>query len=313
MNTTHVCLVSEQPLPNLTAALDAKLGCRHVVLLESPRMKARADALEDVLARHRLAVSRRPVDDSGDLPRFRADVDAVLHEFPTAALNATGGLKTMSILAFDAFRAAGQPVFYVERDNRLIWLDPIDRPQARLHGTLGLHDYFAAFGQRISEHRTEPAANDGGEAMLKRLHNLPAAGHGDHEHIGERFESLVFRAMRIAAGQAGTDMHTDIAWGVKIAGETTDEFDVVAVRDNVLYLVECKNVKGAGFNAFLNKLDNLRRKRGLTARAALVTTAHIPAHGGNARRARDSGILLIGRDGLAGLRQHLAGWLASTP
>jgi hypothetical protein len=310
---TLVCLVSEQPLPNLTAALDPRIGRDRIVLLESPRMRERADALAQVLEKHPRTVMRRTIDDSGDLPRFRAEIERMLGEFPGAALNATGGLKTMSILAFDAFRAAERPVFYVERDNRLIWLNPIDRPQLRLPGTLGLRDYFAAFGQRILQAQTEPDKSDGGVAMLDRLRDLPPPGNGDHNHVGQRFESLVFRATQAAARESGKPAHTEIAWGVKTAGPNEDEFDIVAVRDNVLHLVECKHSKAADLNSFLNKLDNLRRKRGITARAALVTTAPVPPNGGHARRARNSGILLLGRDSLPNLRQRLAFWLAGFP
>lgn len=104
--------------------------------------------------------------------------------------------------------------------------------------------------------------------------------------------------------------HMEIAWAAKTAGQEGDELDVVAVRDNVLFILECKNKAAVSgeFNAFLNKLDTLRRKRGITARAALITTANVRDDVGHAKRAHELGILLRGRDHLAQLDTELIRW-----
>lgn len=307
--STHVCLVSEQPLPNLTPALDNQFGADRVILLESPHMQPRATNLANVLGRHGRQVVRQTIDDRGDLAAFRAQVNAVLREFPDALLNATGGLKTMSILAFDAFRAAGQPIFYVERDNRLIWLHPLERPGQRLLGNLGLEDYFAAFGQTLTSLSRQPDCKDGGPAWIDRLQQLPPPGQGDHNRLGTRFESLVYRVCQQIIASRHDQTCIDLAWSVRAAGAIEDEFDIVLVRDNVLHLIECKHSNGANLNHFLNKLDNLRRKRGITARAALVTTADVPVKGGHVQRAKEAGILLLGRRDLPRLRPSLAEWM----
>lgn len=62
----------------------------------------------------------------------------------------------MSILAYDVWREANRPVFYVERDNRVLWLNPVERAQTRVRGGLGLEDYFAAFGQQLVHWRNQP-------------------------------------------------------------------------------------------------------------------------------------------------------------
>lgn len=303
--STQICLVSDQPLPNLLPALSPALACRRAVLLATPQMTSRADSLADALARHGIEVIRTTTQ-SENLEVFRRQVTELASTYPDAMLNATGGLKTMSIMAFDVFRSASRPVFYVERDNRLIWLSPSDRPASQLPGVLGLQDYFAAFGQVISAAERHPLDGDGGMGMLARPSALPPPGPG---RAGQQFESLVFRAMRTALDEVGSKP-TEVAWGVKVSGTSTDEFDVVAVRDNVLYLIECKHAGGAGLNGFLNKLENLRRQRGITARAALVTTASVPTNGGHAQRASDNGILLLSRRDLPKLVERLVAWLS---
>ncbi|HNH35882.1 MAG TPA: DUF1887 family CARF protein [Rhodocyclaceae bacterium] len=308
---THVCLVSDEPLPNALCALDPVIGRARIVLLVSRRMGAKSHHLAEFLRlRGCTCIHEREIDDRGNLARFRDEVAAVVREFPGAALNATGGKKTMSIVAADVFRAAGRPVFYCERDNRVTWLSPLDLPQHALATRLGLDDYLAAFGQTIVDRKTEPLFDDGGPGALAHPQSLPAPGPGPN---GEVFESLVFRAARHAIERiGGASPGTELAWGVKVmGGGGRDEFDVVAVHDNVLYLIECKNIGGTGLNGFINKLGNLRRRRGLTARAALVCSRPVPPTGGNAERAADNGIGLWGAADLPHLSERLAAWLDS--
>jgi hypothetical protein len=304
---SHVCLVSEQPLPNLAAALDSQIGRERVVLLVTSRMESRADHLESVLQNKGRSVIRYRVNEYEPLEVLRMRMQGILTRHPHSALNATGGLKTMSILAFDVWRHGDRPVFYVERDNRLLWLHPIERDPARVEARLGLKEYFQAFGQEI--------------VAMKTPADLTGGAHQGTPSRGQQFEAKVFRVASQALQGSRPFDHAEIAWCVRTGGQEPDELDVVAVRNNVLYIIECKTIEHnkierksakkrnrGPFNAFINKLDTLRRKRGLTARAALVTTAPMPAQGGYARRAQESEILLVGKERLDQLQQILCEW-----
>lgn len=307
---THVCIVSAQPLPNYLPAVSPQIGREKIVLLESPSMQTQADILEAALSKQKRHVTRYRIDDKSNLALFRSQVEQILAAHPNAALNATGGLKTMSLIAYEVFRAANRPVFYSERDNRIIWLNPIENAQQKILGVLNIDDYLATFGQNVLACHRQALTNDGGEAMLHKLNTLPKAGPGDQARVGEKFESLVFRATQNALQQLPNTGVQDVAWGVKIGGEARDEFDVVIARNNTLYLIECKNVNNVdGFNSFLNKLDTLKRKRGLTARAALITTAHISKNSEHIRRAQESRILLLDEHDLPQLTEKLKLWL----
>lgn len=307
---THVCIVSGEPLPNFLPAISKEIGREKIVLLESPAMKAKADILEAALIKKQRSVTRLPIDDKSNLPLFRGQVQNVLKEHPNAILNATGGLKTMSIVAHEVFSSANRPVFYSERDNRIIWLNPIEDAQQRLPGMLDINDYFSAFGQTFKQIHRTPLKDDGGDAMLDKIHTLPKPAYGDHQRIGERFESLVYRAAKKALASLPNTGTQEVAWGVKVAGEVDNEFDVVIVRNNTLFLVECKNSNNTlGFTDFINKLDSLRGKRGITARAALITTAHVAKEGGNAKRAADNRITLLDESDLPQLTEKLKLWM----
>lgn len=173
---TLVCLVSEQAIPNLTPALDPHHRPDRVVLVVSDdTMAQRAGWLGQVLERHGLphviARLQAPDDFAAMLRNFR---DMVANH-PRAALNATGGKKTMSLAAFRAFTDAGRPVFYVERDNHLRWLEPAQPEATSLATVLSLQDLLTAYGQQILERRTRVDA--GIEALASALMDGDHAAH----------------------------------------------------------------------------------------------------------------------------------------
>jgi hypothetical protein len=132
----HLVLVSRQATPNITPALDPAFRPREVVLLVSPDMIRQADALAEVLTIYGLKISRWPIEDAWDIEHVRDRVLDFLvgREGETIALNATGGTKPMSIAAYEAFRALGQPIFYVHPEkDRVVWL----YPQGESHGLIG--------------------------------------------------------------------------------------------------------------------------------------------------------------------------------
>lgn len=309
----QIGLVSDQPVPNLIAALDPALTTRHVVLLATERMRSKAELLQAALLRRQRTVQVVDVADHRDLPAFRAVLQAVLREHGQAALNATGGTKLLALAAYEVFYAAGRPVFYVDTDNTLFWLHP-QQAARRVPGVLDIETYFALFGERVQTSRREPLPDDGGLESLERL-NKPSSPRDPAAVLkhSQRFESLVFRAMHKALATLGPDAGVhDLRWGVKTLGAPGDEYDVVLCRDNRLYLVETKLIKNAGaLNSFLHKLDNLRSSHGLTAQGALVVSARLASSGGYAQRAAQRNLLLVRRDELSPsvLAPKLARWI----
>ncbi len=180
--TTHLCLVSAQPTPNLTPLLDPGLAPRRVILLVSPDMSRRADWLEAVLKPRGIAVERWPIEDAWDVEHIQLRVLELLEReseliVPRAiALNATGGTKPMSIAAYEAFRAYDLPIFYVhpERD-RLIWLHPADRPAVDIANRVRLDAFLAAHGARVEASVADPIAaprRDLNNWLIAKVHRL---------------------------------------------------------------------------------------------------------------------------------------------
>lgn len=164
---THLCLVSAQPVPNLTPLLDPASAPERVILLVSEDMQPRAGWLEQVLRPRGLRVSRWPIDQPWDIEGIQTRVLELLEQEQGAvqakslALNATGGTKPMSIAAYEAFRAYDLPIFYVHPEqDRLIWMHPNTEPSLELADRIRLEPFLLAHGAKsIGElRRTSPLA-----------------------------------------------------------------------------------------------------------------------------------------------------------
>ena len=151
--TTHLILVSAQPIPNLPPVFDDNLRPQKVVMLVSPDMQERSKALENICKPRGISVERCLIENPWDADRIRDQVeDLLLTQYPDGgiALNATGGTKLMSIAAYEAFRSCQLPVFYVHPEHdRLIWLAP-KLPDVDLSDRLKLEDYLMAYGSPVN-------------------------------------------------------------------------------------------------------------------------------------------------------------------
>lgn len=155
---THFCIVSEQPVPNLSAALDSRIRADRLVLFASPEMAERAGRLAAVASRHDIEVRQVLLRDRLDLAKVAEDVERVLDEEAGGSevmLNVTGGQKPMSIAAYEVFLRRGGPAFYVDTDNSLVWLPPQRRERIELETHLTIEDYLQSYGARVERRSSD--------------------------------------------------------------------------------------------------------------------------------------------------------------
>lgn len=120
----QVCLVSDQPLPNALPALALQPELAGVTLAATPSMVQRADWLAQVLQARGVVVQRLALPDPHDLSAVRRafEVWIAAQSGRNLLLNATGGTKTLALLAVQAFAARGLPVRYLD-ERKGLWLD----------------------------------------------------------------------------------------------------------------------------------------------------------------------------------------------
>lgn len=182
---THLCLVSNQPTPNITPVLDQRLAPRSVVLLTSPSMERQANWLSDVMSRRGIKVTRWPVKFAYDIEHLQTRVMELLEDNKeplsegSIALNATGGTKPMSIAAYEVFRHDDLPIFYIHPEHdRLVWLHHPGGPQPAIdiEDRIRVEPFLQAHGVSVQH---EPARNipearllDVGKEILQSLHTF---------------------------------------------------------------------------------------------------------------------------------------------
>lgn len=151
--TTHVYLVSAQATPNITPALDSGTRPEKVVLVVSPDMKRQAEWLSDVLkSAAGVEVVFWEINHPWNISHVQDQILDLITELDDEpiALNATGGTKPMSIGAYEVFRSAGKPIFYVhpERDE-LVWLFPSQQPNHRLADRVKIPHFIQSYGGEV--------------------------------------------------------------------------------------------------------------------------------------------------------------------
>jgi hypothetical protein len=152
VSTIHLLLVSNQPTPNITPVIDPEMKPKEVILLISPDMKERAQWLTEVLRPSGVKVSQRAIENAWDIEQVREEVLNLVAEYDgrEVALNVTGGTKPMAIAAYEVFRAADLPIFYVHPElDRVIWMHPADRPNRDLATRLKLDAFLKAHGVQM--------------------------------------------------------------------------------------------------------------------------------------------------------------------
>jgi len=361
----HLCLVSDQPIPNLLPALQPETRPTRIVLAVSDRMREKAAWLRRELERRGLAVEELPVPAPYDLRALQTLFTDWLaaHEREEVALNLTGGTKPMAISAQDAFRLGEKPVFYVNVEtDELLWLDGARAPVAltrqiplatflAVHGltpTLAPPQPLSAEWQTYSQELAFVKAVPWERALGKLNYHAMEAERRDVLDVGrvladgcphwdDLMESLFYNEIirdrtRLHFKSAAARQFANGGWLEHLVFEevrkleavhetalnahvcdahgNANEFDVLALSRNRLFIVECKTKRldqaesdaGPAAEA-VYKLDALRKAGGLRTRGILVSFR--PVADAHKRRAHDAGIEVIDRSGLPRLGELL--------
>ncbi len=200
---SHVCLVSEQPLPNLIPALPPDSRPRRVALLVSDQMRDRAQTLKRCLQDLGCKVSLHQAHayHIGNIRRLVRDVlDQLLEkEMDTSpvALNVTGGTKVMALGAYDVFRERQLPVFYIDTHNKSytrLYPEPGTR---ELPDLVNVTWHLRAYGYTLKRHQGISVSPE--RAKLCRF--LAAQAH----RLGKTIAALNWMA-----SQARAQLYTDL-------------------------------------------------------------------------------------------------------
>lgn len=335
--STHIVLVSDQPMPSLFPLLDPEIAARKALLFASPQRVIQAEWLAETLRSKGLEAEIHHLERPYDLNYLHRKFDQGITAYPEGvATNITGGNKLMSIAAYNSCKSAGQPVYYVNIDtDAMQWIYPEHWDDHPLKVTLQLETYLQSCGVTVesltrNQHpitwvrlandmlanrslflciqkiKNSPNINDTITTLppqqaqyVNRLLNLKILQHqanGYHYKNNEAKRFLMGGWFELAVHDAIAATHSkngacvqDIAMNLKISWkmntESTEllanEFDVVALINDTLYLIECKSGQNKNLDEIRKVILQLGRSRtklgGLRGRAVLVSRLAISA------------------------------------
>ena len=373
---THLCLVSNQPIPSLTPLIDKELGTDEVLLIAAPDRCEHATWLYHALGYYGIRAEIIMLRDGYSLPLLREDFALLREQLPPpVAINLTGGTKLMTLAAWETFNSRGDVHYYVNINTDAIdWLRPDGRAPHLIADRLLIEPYLIAWGafldpkvppQRdaVPESRRELAYKLLASKQLRdassQLRDLLQGSSKDdtfqttnvgtqlrlllrpleqggviHRHErgyrfsythGRRFvdgcwlEEAVFEILRELARK--DRLIHDVVLNLKFhrAGSLQDslvnEIDVACLRNNTLYLIECKTGQmvssGAGMSVAeqaIHKLDASKNAiGGLRSRALLVSQRGVSPT--VRKRAAEKDIAIIDGDAITALAEHLREWM----
>jgi hypothetical protein len=149
---THLFLVNDDLVPNITPVLDPSFRPGQVYLMSSPETSVYAGRLKRILNNAGVIAHDLLVNNSWEIETVRTKVREFIdnHGHTDIALNVTGGTKPMSLAAYEIFHFADKPVYYVNPENdNVVWMHPCDRKSFDLADRIKLPLYFNAHDLRI--------------------------------------------------------------------------------------------------------------------------------------------------------------------
>ena len=170
---THLCLISGQPIPNITPLLDKKFAPDTVIFLLSPDMQKKAQWLEKLIKPRGIKVVHWPIDDAWDIEHIQYRIIELLESdyADGLALNATGGTKPMSIGAYSVF--GNKPVFYVHpQEDKILWMTPSNRPAQIIEDRLRLSDFLLAHGYSFISGDKNKIPSENQELAQELINNI---------------------------------------------------------------------------------------------------------------------------------------------
>ncbi|MFV2029261.1 Card1-like endonuclease domain-containing protein [Neisseria sp. S1] len=170
----HVCLVSDQAVPNFVPVLDKDFRPGKVLLLVTEKMQAKADALAGALKKRcpEVQVEKIALPSEYDMAGVEERLLELLCDVENdqIALNVTGGTKLMAIAAYGMFKEVGRSAFYFTADsNEVLLLGAGDKerftlqpPKMKIEDYLALHGYpaKAPLQKQVSHKTWLPFAQD---------------------------------------------------------------------------------------------------------------------------------------------------------
>ncbi len=288
MNHIHVCLVSDQTIPNILGIFHFNPDELLFITTESMEKKEKVSSILKTLSR----LGRRYDEHS---EKINVQEDSILDchrkidkwiegkEDAEFIVNLTCGTKIMSIAAYEYFKDYSSKMIYIPiPKNEFIAPFPKKIPGSSISLDLRLSvvQYLTAYGleivneAKLSRYHNEASQRKELSAWLVkhyiRIKNLLVWLSGnlrDHRDNKEYYLEGQF--------SGATELEIELMKKLGFSRKGDNEFDVMFTKDNALYFVECKSLDQEKDKEtdILYKIGALQKEFGLRIESFLVSTS----------------------------------------
>lgn len=294
MSTTLVSILSENNIPTylFIKQMEGRFD-KHIFLITKEIDKGKTDSyLAKALGGWNSGKFRRIIIDPDN---YAANMSWLAKSVPVGGddnyiVNLTGGTKPMSLAAFSHFsKFEGTRFYYMSSDSTAIYDFESKEKFVDVTFKIPLADYLGVYGLKIQSQEDECNRQKKRsyeifsqfKAVNFNKNNFPLIGNaqgnanmdGDERSYltGAWFEQFSYYKIRKALGLDGTS----IAQSAKVthvnnddvqASQDNNEMDIIFVKDNVLYTVECKVGLGSTAKNAKNNIHDAQYKAAAIAK-----------------------------------------------
>lgn len=323
MKNILVSIISDHLIPNYQLYLHKEDEIDEHILLVTPKMDKRgiADNFTMVLGYDK-DISVVDIDNFTDFELIKENLTQQIHPSDEVnyIVNLTGGSKMISMAVYDFFRDKKANMYYIGiGDDSCQQIYPVQKEQEKFDISISLENYLKLYGLNIEYTNELIKSNRETKALFKRV--MQADGNAasireirevfnlktdkltpEQTYLkGQWFEEYTYQLLKKTLNIPDSQ----IAFNVKIKRNSMDrtidnEYDVMYLKDNNLYVVECKSSLGKKserkpkLENVLYKLFAVTKDMGLRVTPILSALVPLQQEAWLAKRCDILGIKLIG-------------------
>ena len=306
MKTVLVSVISDQTIPNVLVIKDFKDSFDDLLFITTEYVEKKGlDRWVELGCSIKEGSVERIKVVEDDLNDIRNKLKSLDLENTQYVVNMSGGTKVMTIGVYEFFSTKNNRIIYVPIGKNVISevYPNSSTVQIPIKYRLNLMEYLLSYGlyyqsDEILTYNEEHTLNFFEHFKRKKFHFYSEKKIIDsHSHVdkkdkvyysGKWFEEFVYIKLKRELDVEDSA----IALGVKLFRDTSDlqhdnEYDVVFVYNNELYVIECKASMGSkdtlkeNLDAFMYKLAAITRDFGLRVYSSIHTLTNIEKNAGN--------------------------------
>jgi len=276
MKTYLVSIISEHLLPNYLFIKEMEGKYDDLIFITTSEMIQKANFLEDVLKSDQMiSINRIEV-----LEDQFQNIQKQLNEYgftdsDNFIVNLTGGTKIMSLSCFNYFSKFKNSSFYYIPVKKNIIINVLTSEEMNLNYRINLMNYLKLYGLKADPKKELYQSSEYTKELFKRYKNgnfnrknVPELNrkytddYAQKYYEGEWFEEYVYQRVKEEQQLEEDKICTGVQLYRENSGSLTDnEIDIMFVKENQLYVGECKMSLNPKFSPEMTKYEKEREMK----------------------------------------------------